>query len=117
MPLWGAALALGLWLARDWIIAFAGAGLLHLLTDLPLHHNDGHPHFWPLTDWVYASPISYWDYAHHGAVVGPIEGLVSLGLCVLLWRRFKGWPARGAIAAIGLLEMVPTIFLRLYLLF
>ena len=74
-------------------VAFAAAALLHAATDLPLHHDDGHPHFWPFSDWTYVSPVSYWDPAHHGWAWSAIEALGGVALVLWLWRRV---PARGA---------------------
>ena len=111
--LWGLLFGAGAWLRRDALTAFGGAGLLHVLTDLPLHHDDGRPHFWPLSNHVFRSPVSYWDDAHHAALVGPAEGLLALALCLLLWRRFRGLGARVLILLAALAEMLPTLFWRL----
>lgn len=67
----------------------AVAALLHALTDLPLHRNDGHPHFWPLSNWVFASPVSYWDRNHYGHYWTVFEWVLATVFIVLLWRRFK----------------------------
>lgn len=93
-PLWGMIFALGYWSRKPWVTAFAGAALLHLALDFPLHHDDGRPHFWPFTDWVFESPISYWDSARNAGVIAPLEGLACLALVVLLWRRFTRWRPR-----------------------
>ena len=85
---WGLGLALALWLASDKGIAFAAGGLLHLATDFPLHTHDARMHFWPVTDWVFESPVSYWDTRAHAGVVGPVEVLLSLVAAIVLWRRF-----------------------------
>ena len=69
------------------VLAISLAALAHCLTDLPLHHDDGHPHFWPISNWIYSSPVSYWDVRHHAAFWVPIECLVGLFLVVVLWRR------------------------------
>jgi len=105
LPLFGLLLALGLWLRKPVLVAFAGAAVLHLLLDLPLHHDDGRPHFWPFSDWVFESPVSYWDSARHARVIAPIEGAACLLLVVGLWRRFRGWPARLGFGALLLLEV------------
>ena len=69
--------------------------LLHCAFDLPLHHDDGHRHFWPLTDFRFASPISYWDPNQHGFIGAGIE--VLLLTCCTLWifqknqRRWWHW--------------------------
>ncbi|MEX0279373.1 MAG: cobalamin biosynthesis protein CobQ [Ruegeria sp.] len=81
--LWGLVLLLSVW--RNWrfLTVTASAGLLHLALDFPLHAGDGRPQFWPLSDWVFHSPISYWE--------NPWTVLVSVVVCVgcylVLWRR------------------------------
>lgn len=106
---WGALLVLALW--RGWENArfFALAGLLHLIFDLPLHHDDGRAHFWPLTNWIFESPLSYWDPAQYGVYVGGLEIIVSLALCALLWRRFTSPAPRALIALGAALELLPGI--------
>ena len=107
--LWTAVLSLG-WLARiGWIKVFGGAGLLHIATDFPLHHDDGRQHFQPFSDWVFESPISYWDAQHYGGIVGAIEVVLVLFLCAVLMSRFKSILARSAIVFVGLFEAVPTM--------
>jgi len=109
IPLWITLLAVSCLFRWSAVIAFAGAGLLHLILDFPLHHDDGRSHFWPFTDWIYASPVSYWDPHHFGGIVGPVEGAISLILLVILWRRFSGLAARVGIVALGLMECVPAL--------
>jgi len=88
--LWGAGFAAALWSRLDWAIALCGAALLHLLFDFPLHHDDGRAHFWPLTDWIYQSPLSYWDRNHYAGIVAPIEMVMSLIAGAFIVRRFWG---------------------------
>ena len=107
MPLWGVALAIGLWRRWPVLVACAGAGLLHLIFDFGLHNEDARRHFWPISDVVFRSPFSYWDRNHHGQIIGPLEIVVSLALCGLLWRRFTGRLARGLIVLAALAEAVP----------
>ena len=59
------------------------AALLHLAFDLPLHHSDARPHFWPLSDWVFRPPLSYWNPARHGDLVGAVEIGACVALCAL----------------------------------
>ena len=88
---WGALLGLALWLRRGWAIALTSAALLHLALDFPLHHDDGRPHFWPLSDWVFESPVSYWDRGHHALWVAPVEATVSVISALWLWWLRPGW--------------------------
>lgn len=107
--IWGALLGVAVWRRWPVLLAFAGAGTVHILLDLPLHHDDGRMHFWPLTDWVFASPISYWDPAHFGGIVGPLELGLCLILLVWLWGRYAGLPAKGLMVLALILEVVPTL--------
>lgn len=102
--LWGAVLGLGLWVRATWVIALSGAALLHLATDLPLHHDDGRLYFWPLTDWVFRSPFSYWDTGHHAGWIAPVEVALATGLALWLLRRYTGWPMRAAICLLLVAE-------------
>ncbi len=105
---WLAVLLAGMALRKRWILVFGAAALIHLALDMPLHHDDGRQHFWPFSDWVFSSPVSYWDPTRHGLIVGSLEALVCIALCALLWRRFSGWPARAMTVAAGTAEIVSS---------
>lgn len=80
-----AALGLGIaYLGRQplWSAGFASM-LLHHLGDLPLHNDDAHRHFFPLSDFRFISPVSYWDTAHHGTLAATLE--LGLGLLASLY--------------------------------
>ena len=106
---WIAVLALGAALRNVPVVIFAAAALLHIAFDFPLHHDDGRPHFWPLSMWIYESPLSYWDWRQHGRIVGALETAACVTLLVILWRRFSGKVARAAIAAAFLALAGPII--------
>ena len=93
------------------IVVLAWSMLLHCGFDLVTHHDDGHHHFFPLSDYAFESPISYWDRDHHAGIVAPIERLVMLAASVYLFPRLKTRLARGALVVINVL------FLGSYLLF
>lgn len=57
----------------------AGSALLHLCLDLPLHHDDAHRHFLPLSHWRFMSPVSYWDPKHFGWISAPVELIMAIG--------------------------------------
>ena len=103
--LWGALLALGVWRRSGILIAFAGAALLHVALDFPLHHDDGRPHFWPFSNWVFESPFSYWDRRQGASFIAPLEGVVCFGLVVLIWRRYTNWLQRALWTAVLALEL------------
>jgi hypothetical protein len=101
--LWGLVLAFALWWKARAGVAFAGAGLLHIALDFPLHHDDGRPHFWPASNWVFESPVSYWDRGQHAGWVQPLEVALVFICVAVLFRRFPGWPMR--VLALALLAM------------
>ncbi|MEJ6399440.1 cobalamin biosynthesis protein CobQ [Yoonia sp. 208BN28-4] len=113
MVLWGIALAIAIMVGSKLVIALTGAAMLHLMLDFPLHHDDGRAHFWPISNWIFESPVSYWDGAHYGDIVS-IFAVIAVLICVgFLWRRFHGLWMRGLILAIGLLELAPAIIFGL----
>ena len=85
------------WLGRRFASALFASVLFHSLADLPLHHDDGHRHFWPFSDFRFASPVSYWDPSHHGNSVLTIEAflVIAVPASFFLWRRDAGlcWAA------------------------
>ncbi len=107
--LWGIAFVLSLATRSPVLVALCGAVLLHLILDFGFHHDDGRAHFWPLTDWVFASPVSYWDPNHFGLIVGPLEVVIVLICCLVLWRRFTGRWMRSLVVVVGLMEVVPVV--------
>ena len=97
LPLFMACAVLGLLARQPWAVAFGIAAILHVLTDIPLHVGDGHPPFWPFSDWAYVSSFSYWDVRHGARILAPAEFVLCAALAVWLWTKFKGFPARTAI--------------------
>lgn len=111
--LWGIGLGLALWRKVAWAVAFCGAALLHIAFDFPLHNHDARMHFWPLTDWKFISPISYWEGARGGDIVGAIEVALVAVLGVYLLRRFKDVWLRITFAVLALMQVVPFLVWRL----
>lgn len=98
--LWGIGAAIAAWRQSAVAIAFTGAALLHLALDFPLHTHDARRHFWPVTDWVFESPVSYWDNSAHAGIVGPTELVLAVLLSIEVIRRYRSpWP-RVLIAAL-----------------
>jgi len=103
--IWGLILLVALWLRSLPVIALACAGLLHIATDFPLHNDDARRHFWPLSEWVFQSPLSYWDSDHHAAIVAPVGLLAVLISAAVLWRRWPNWRARMGVLAACITEL------------
>lgn len=107
--LWGIGLAFALALRSAWAVAFCGAALLHIGLDLPFHVDDGRAHFWPITNWIFESPVSYWDPNHYGDIVGSLEIGVALALCILMWKRYRSTLMRALIGLLAVMEALPAI--------
>lgn len=107
--LWGIAFGLAWGAGSRWAMALTGAALLHIALDFPLHHDDGRAHFWPISTWIFQSPVSYWDPAHHGRIVGALEIVAALIACIFLWRRYLGAWMRAFIVVLALVQAVPGI--------
>lgn len=103
--LWGIVFAFAIWRKMPILFAFAGAGLLHLALDFPLHTHDARMHFWPLTDWVFISPFSYWDNSAHAGMIGPMALFGAAVLAVVLWQRFQDLKVRGITVLLLLAEL------------
>lgn len=82
--------------ARRWVRLAAASALLHAGADFLVHAEDAHHHLWPLSDWRFVSPVSYWDPRHHGLVFAPLECLAALALLPAAWRAVppRARPAR-----------------------
>ena len=106
---WAIIIATGIFLKKHWLWALGGAGFLHLCLDFPLHHDDARQHFWPLTEWVFNSPLSYWDHNHYGQFIGALEIGMCMVCLVFLWRRFESILARSLIAAVAAMQLLPAI--------
>ena len=65
-------------------------------------------HFWPVSDWVFESPVSYWDNSAHAGIVGPLEFSLSLGCAILLFRNFRQLAIRVATVALLAMEMMSS---------
>ncbi|SDE50373.1 cobalamin biosynthesis protein CobQ [Limimaricola pyoseonensis] len=105
IPLWAAGLALALYGRWPVLVAFAGAGLLHLGLDLALHAEDARPMLWPFTEWRFVSPFSYWDSARHAGLVGPLEAGLSVALTGWMLWRFRSLAMRAVLLLLLLAEL------------
>ncbi len=82
-----------------WGMLFALSAFIHMLCDLPVHHDDAHRHFLPLSTWRFESPLSYWDPNHHGGVFMWLELLFAIGSSTFVIRTAESPPIRYIAAA------------------
>ncbi|MEL6871776.1 MAG: hypothetical protein AAFO62_03065 [Pseudomonadota bacterium] len=112
IPLWAGVAMAGL-AFRSTLLTVAGlAALSHVALDFPVHASDAHVHFWPLTDWRFHSPLSYWDTRHYGQWVSLAEFIFGAVLVVVLLRRFRSPGVRVVLGlALATYVLVPVYFM------
>ncbi|MEO1591115.1 MAG: hypothetical protein AAFU71_07465 [Cyanobacteria bacterium J06632_22] len=122
IPLALLGVGIGLWLRRrkrfrqlGTLLAVCCASVfLHCLVDLPTHAEDAHRHFWPLSNYRFESPLSYWDPAKGGRFFAVFELGLALGLSVYVFRWLRSRFTQGLLIFSNLLFL--TFFVRFYLL-
>lgn len=80
-----------LWKFYRIFLFFIAGCALHTFLDIPLHHDDGPRIFYPFSDYIFRSPISYWDPNHFGNIVMIIELILAaiILIYIFLWCIFN----------------------------
>ena len=111
IPLIGLGFIWSFWQQSRWGWLLCMSLLLHVLGDLPLHHDDGHRHFFPISNWRFESPISYWDPNHHGGLIAVIEAIAVFMACFLLFRSYQSPWGKAVMALFMGLDLLVLIIL------
>lgn len=85
--------------------ALCASAILHVALDFPVHTDDAHQHFWPLTSWRFHSAVSYYRSSQFGDYVAVFEAVVSVLLAFWIFRHYRTWPMR----ALVLLLLLPNL--------
>lgn len=110
--LWGAVLAVSLFKRWTYSAIFSASALLHTSIDFLCHREDAHMSFWPLSDYKFMSPVSYYDRAHYGGPFSVFEAVLGLLMAGLLSVQFKNWLVRGALTLCAVAYLaVPLMFI------
>lgn len=102
--------------AKTWgklLLMFALAALIHLATDLPVHGHDAYRHFWPLSDWRFHSPFSYYEQDLHGKWVSLLEALIAFVSIFILWKRFPKLWVKIVLSVLAFLYVAMQVVFRL----
>ncbi|HBB33741.1 MAG TPA: hypothetical protein DDZ80_01205 [Cyanobacteria bacterium UBA8803] len=86
--------------------------VLHSLLDFPVHNHDAHRHFFPLSNYRFISPLSYWDTKHHARVVSMVEKLLVLAASIYVFPVIDSWTGRGLIMAVNLFYLTIYLYFR-----
>ena len=73
--------------------------LLHACGDVFLHGADAHRHLFPFSNYRFVSIVSYWDPAHYGNVVLPVEAAAVIGTSVFVWRILRTRAGRAILSS------------------
>lgn len=104
--LYGPVLLWGFWKRQPATIAFSASAFLHLITDFFLHREDGHAYFYPLSDYIFISPLSYWEQAYFALEVSAVILVLSFVLFALVMVKHKNLWARLGYGVLLALEVV-----------
>ena len=107
--IWGAVLGLAIWRRNLILRCFAGAGSLHAVADFLTHHDDARRQFWPVSEWVLRSPVSYWDARYYGNTFGVFEVALVVMLAILLCWRLRRWRDRVLVLVTAAPVIVPVL--------
>ena len=102
-PLIALALTVALRLRLPRATAFSASLLVHAVCDFFLHNEDAHRQLFPLSDYRFRGPISYWDPAHHGTLGSALEVAAVVVASIALARRHRSIGVRLTLAATALL--------------
>ena len=80
--------------------------VFHCLLDLPVHNHDAHRHFYPVSDYRFYSPFSYWDINHHAKIVAGIEAALVLIASPLVMDLLKTPYTKGILILINVLYLL-----------
>jgi hypothetical protein len=90
------------------IVAFFASGILHVFIDFLCHREDAHMSFWPVSNWKFVSPVSYWDAQYYGTVFGIFETVIGIACAIVIFRQFSNRAVRiGLVALVALYVAMP----------
>lgn len=96
--IWPLLLALSYATTRSVLFSISLGALFHIIVDFFVHAKDAYRHFWPLSDWQWHSPISYWDPSYYGNIISLVDALVILFLLGYLYTKIRNkWLLRSII--------------------
>jgi len=99
--LWPFLLALGIALSRRVLVWISASALFHIALDFLVHTSDAYRHFWPISDWTFRSPVSYWNSAEYGTWVMLADALIVWVLLIYVFTVYERWSVRTFIILLG----------------
>lgn len=75
-----------------WLLWYAAGTVLHIFIDVFTHATDGPLFLYPLSDYRFQSPVSYWEPAYYGEIFTLLE--YGLDALLLLYLGIGFWRSR-----------------------
>jgi hypothetical protein len=88
--LWPLLIGVAYYFKLNFLRWFSISALLHALVDFLVHTDDAYRHFWPLSEWKFHSPVSYYRASEFGNWVSAFDSLLVLGLLTYLYTKYTG---------------------------
>ncbi len=110
IPLVILALAASIYFRLQWGVVVTVGMLLHIAFDIPLHHDDAHRHFFPISNWRFFSPFSYWDSRFYGDILRPAQVVFVFGGLIWLWMRHPGRSVKVCVLLLALTYIIYQVF-------
>lgn len=107
--LWPLLLLLSYFWGKKLVFWIASSALLHIIMDFTVHHDDAYRHFYPLTNWRFESPLSYWDPAYYGNIVGSVDTIVVLLLLIYIIKQTDSINLQRLIVGVGIIYILLTL--------
>ncbi len=93
------------------VVYFSLAGILHITLDLLVHHTDAYAHFYPISNWRFRSPVSYYEPGYYGNWISLVDIILFAIFSILIFRKLNSkWSRR-------VLVVLSSIYLILSLVF
>lgn len=94
--LWPALITASTYFGWKFLRWFSISALFHTIVDFFVHTDDAYRHFYPLSNWKFHSPISYYNPAEYGIYVGLFDTVLVLFLLSYLYQIYRQkttkWP-------------------------
>ncbi len=102
-------------LKKEWFKTLFAGMILHSMFDFPVHSEDAHAHFFPVSGWKFESPVSYWNPEHYGIIGAGAEIVLVLAASIFALKTYAQKWVRYLLYGINILYLLGTAFLALYL--
>ena len=94
------------------LVIFSASAFIHACVDFLVHREDAHMSFWPISNYKFMSPVSYYDPAHYGRPFSLFEAALGVLMVIVLMRRFENkWARIGLAILIVPYVAVPAFFI------